>query len=83
MRKEYRKKSSNFPPSLSRKFPSSVRRAIMIDKSVTNPSFSPGIAVYPEHGVTPDELFKNADAALYKAKNMGKNRYLFFEHNQL
>jgi len=32
-----------------------------------------GIAVAPEHGERSDELLKNADLALYKSKNSGRN----------
>lgn len=35
---------------------------------------SVGVASYPEHGRTPDELFRSVDAALYEAKRTGKNR---------
>jgi len=37
-----------------------------------------GIAVYPLNGETPDELLKNADAAMYKAKDDGRNTYQFY-----
>lgn len=38
-----------------------------------------GLTVYPEDGTTAEELFKNADMAMYKAKELGKNRYVFFD----
>ncbi|MDP1897014.1 MAG: bifunctional diguanylate cyclase/phosphodiesterase, partial [Sulfurimicrobium sp.] len=40
------------------------------DFSVTG---SVGIAIFPQDGETPEDLLKNADAAMYKAKREGKN----------
>ena len=37
-------------------------------------TISAGIATYPEHGTTRDELVKAADAGLYAAKQDGRNR---------
>lgn len=34
-----------------------------------------GIALYPEHGVTINELLKRIDAAVYRAKELGRNKY--------
>jgi diguanylate cyclase (GGDEF)-like protein len=35
-----------------------------------------GVATFPESGRTADPLLANADAALYRAKNSGRNRVL-------
>lgn len=37
-----------------------------------------GIVLYPEDGTSPQELLKNADTAMYHAKNAGGNKYQFF-----
>lgn len=37
-----------------------------------------GIIVYPGDGTTLDELVTHADAAMYAAKNAGRNQYRFF-----
>ena len=34
-----------------------------------------GIAFYPDHGTSPQELLKNADLALYESKRSGKGRF--------
>lgn len=41
-------------------------------------SVSIGIAIYPEHDVTLEELMVNADNAMYSAKTEGKNRYVIY-----
>jgi diguanylate cyclase (GGDEF)-like protein len=41
-------------------------------------SGSIGIAVYPDHGVEYEELFRKADMALYKTKENGKNGYTIY-----
>lgn len=42
-------------------------------------SGSIGISVYPNDGVDAATLLKNADAAMYRAKEAGKNTYQFFD----
>ena len=37
-----------------------------------------GIAVYPDDGMDPDSLLRNADAAMYFAKGRGRNGYQFY-----
>ena len=41
-------------------------------------TFSIGIALYPHDAMDPMSLLKNADAAMYKAKNEGRNNYQFY-----
>jgi len=37
-------------------------------------SISIGVGIFPDHGQTPEALIHNADTALYRAKNNGRNR---------
>jgi diguanylate cyclase (GGDEF)-like protein/PAS domain S-box-containing protein len=39
---------------------------------------SVGISIFPEHGVDDESLIKNADAAMYSAKDDGRNNFRFF-----
>ena len=41
-------------------------------------SASVGISIFPEYGNSYDDLYKNADAALYASKKAGKNQYFIF-----
>ena len=38
-----------------------------------------GITIYPDHAVAAGDLLKNADIAMFKAKELGKNRYVIFD----
>jgi diguanylate cyclase (GGDEF)-like protein len=40
---------------------------------------SVGVAIAPDHGHDVDQLLKNADMALYRAKDDGRGRFHFFE----
>jgi len=48
------------------------------DVSVTT---SIGISVFPEDGESADVLLKNADSAMYQAKDSGRNNYHFYEES--
>ncbi len=39
-----------------------------------------GIRIFPNHNNNADAILKQADIALYKAKQEGKNQFCFFEH---
>ncbi|KZL06743.1 Cyclic di-GMP phosphodiesterase Gmr [Pseudovibrio axinellae] len=40
---------------------------------------SVGVCTYPEHGVDLDTLMRKADLAMYKAKDLGRDRICFFD----
>ncbi|MFO1320122.1 MAG: EAL domain-containing protein [Burkholderiales bacterium] len=41
-------------------------------------STSVGVTIYPDDAETADALMKNADQAMYEAKNRGRNRFAYF-----
>lgn len=42
---------------------------------------SVGISIYPKDGIEPSTILKNADTAMYKAKELGKNRFALYDIN--
>ena len=49
-----------------------------IEGHTLNITTSIGIAVYPEDGTNEEELMKNADIAMYRAKDIGRNSFQLF-----
>ncbi|CAO4165027.1 bifunctional diguanylate cyclase/phosphodiesterase [Methylorubrum populi] len=56
-----------------------IERPINLDGRATTVGVSIGIAVGPRDGGCADTLFKNADIALYRAKDSGRNTFRFYE----
>jgi diguanylate cyclase (GGDEF)-like protein/PAS domain S-box-containing protein len=52
----------------------SVKRLHMQSKSLKQITISAGVAIFPEHGSTSKNIIKAADAALYRAKEEGRDR---------
>lgn len=50
-----------------------------IDHHELHPTSSIGISVYPDDGLNSETLVKNADAAMYQAKENGRHGYQFFK----
>lgn len=64
--------------TVANKLKSSLSLPVTLNNKPYNCSASIGIAVYPFAGTTADQLLKNADIAMYRAKERGKNSFVFF-----
>jgi diguanylate cyclase (GGDEF)-like protein len=52
-----------------------VRKPVTVADQEVYVSTSVGVAIYPDHGQSVDELTQHADMAMYQAKQQGKNRF--------
>lgn len=63
---------------VSQKLLESVTQPFMIEQHELTVTASIGISLYPEDGDTLEVLSKNADIAMYRAKEDGRDNYRFF-----
>lgn len=55
----------------------SLKKSFVVKNQEFHLTTSTGISVYPKDGRDPEILVRNADIALYKSKEQGKNQYTF------
>jgi len=55
-----------------------LSQPLSIEHNTLYVSMSVGISIYPNDGQIAKELVKNADAAMYRAKQKGRNTYSFY-----
>jgi diguanylate cyclase (GGDEF)-like protein len=66
---------------LAREILSTMSKPLNIDGNELVPSTSIGIAIAPDDGGDGETLLRNADLALYRAKEAGRGTYAFFEES--
>ncbi len=66
---------------VAEKIASAISEPFSLEEQVLSVSASIGVSVYPRDGETPDSLIRNADAAMYLAKEQGRNNWQFFQHS--
>jgi diguanylate cyclase (GGDEF)-like protein/PAS domain S-box-containing protein len=64
---------------LAEKLLEAVRQPIDLAGTPLKVSVSIGVAIFPDHGSTPEKLAQHADAAMYLAKNSGRNTVRFYQ----
>jgi diguanylate cyclase (GGDEF)-like protein len=64
--------------SLMHKLLNNISSPLILADRPMRPTSSIGVAIYPQDGNDSDTLLRNADAAMYRAKDLGRNRFQFF-----
>jgi diguanylate cyclase (GGDEF)-like protein/PAS domain S-box-containing protein len=64
--------------AVARKILAALAQPYAIDGRELRITPTVGISIYPHHGTDADSLLRNADSAMYHAKESGKNNFRFF-----
>ncbi|MBX3705748.1 MAG: EAL domain-containing protein [Pseudomonadales bacterium] len=64
--------------AVARKLTHVLSEPYLLDGHQVNTSVSIGVTIFPNDRGDPDTLIKNADIAMYQAKNSGRNGFKFF-----
>lgn len=67
------------PQAMAARIVEAIDRAFLLEGQLVHVGVSVGVAIAPRHGTEPEEILRNADLALYKAKAEGKATYRLFE----
>ncbi len=65
--------------NLVERFLKSLEYPIQIGEHLIRLTGSVGVAFYPQHGSNVNELLSHADAALYRAKDQGRNTFAIYD----
>ncbi|RTE67561.1 EAL domain-containing protein [Amphritea opalescens] len=74
----------NYPDNLTQlieKLLKTFQQEFVLADHTASVTASIGISLYPHDGQDSTELLRNADAAMYRAKNNGRNTYQFYEED--
>ncbi len=71
-------RSANELANIAQKFINLAQQPFKLNNNVVSIGASIGISLYPNDADDSEELFRNADVAMYHAKQLGRNNYQFF-----
>jgi diguanylate cyclase (GGDEF)-like protein len=64
--------------NVARKIIDAFRDTVVLEGRALIITSSIGISIYPDHGQDIDTVLKNADSAMYRAKQAGRNQYRLY-----
>ncbi|HVR42035.1 MAG TPA: EAL domain-containing protein [Thermoanaerobaculia bacterium] len=65
--------------SIAQRLLDTISHPIVIETHEVRVNASIGISMFPGDGADPEMLLKNADAAMYRAKDVGRNTWQFYQ----
>ena len=68
---------------ISKKIIAALKEPIKVEKYKLYIGASIGISIFPDDSTNVTNLLKNADVAMYKAKEIGKNNFQFYSENMM
>jgi len=71
-------KTNNIIIDVVKKIIKALSNPIFVNENTFHVTASIGISIYPNDGTDANQLLQNADAAMYQAKEDGKNTYHFY-----
>jgi diguanylate cyclase (GGDEF)-like protein len=69
---------SEYAGKVAEKIAAAIRRPFNVQGLTLHTSASIGVSIYPRDGQDAETLLKNADIAMYRAKDMGRNNATFY-----
>ena len=69
---------ASYAATVAQKILDSITMPYVIRDIELHTSVSIGISIYPDDGTANEELIANADVAMYRAKEVGRNNFQFF-----
>lgn len=71
-------KSTSNLSRIAEKLINAIEKPITLKNNVVSVGASIGIAMFPDDAINQDKLLRNADVAMYHAKQLGRNNFQFF-----
>lgn len=72
-------RSSKQTAKIAERLVDTLHKPFIVDKHKIHIAVSIGISIYPQDGQSLTVLIRNADIAMYFAKNKGRDRFVFFD----
>ncbi len=74
---------SDYPEIIADRITEAFRRPFQVDGRNLVLTASVGLVIYPDDGIEARDLIRNADTAMYRAKALGRDGFVAFDHSMV